>query len=135
MFFRIFLFPGKLQSVFYVSSLVTACWLFFWTILITDDPAGNKLVSREELAFILEHRVIPRSRRSMPLAQIVTNVPVISMMLMSFANDWGLNTLLTEGPNFMSKVLKKDITTVREEEYFFSVEANPIGWYAELLVG
>ena len=98
--------------MFYVSSAVTSLWLLAWFFLITDDPAQNRFMAREELDYILEHRVIPRSRRSMPLRQIATNVPVIAMMFMSFANDWGLNTLLTEGPNFMNEVLKKDIATV-----------------------
>ncbi len=33
-------------------------------------------------------------------------------MLCFFANDWGIYTLLTEGPNFLSNTLHKDVATV-----------------------
>ena len=44
---------------------------------------------------------------------LVTSAPVIVNMACFFANDWGIYTLLTEGPNFLSTVMGKDIATVR----------------------
>ena len=43
----------------------------------------------------------------------VTSLPVVVNMACFFANDWGIYTLLTEGPNFLSTVMKEDIAAVR----------------------
>ena len=47
------------------------------------------------------------------LVALVTSPPVVVNMACFFANDWGIYTLLTEGPNFLSTVMKEDIAAVR----------------------
>ena len=98
--------------MFYFSGFVTFAWCITWALIITDDPVNHKFISKKELDYILEHMVIPRARESVPLGQILRNKAVTSIMIVSFANDFGLNTMLTEGPHFMNAVLKKDIATV-----------------------
>lgn len=82
--------------------------------MITDDPSQHRWISEEELRYIRHNRILSEveTRQKLPLCQILTNVPVIAIALCSFSNDWGLYLLLTEGPNFMSSVLGKDIATV-----------------------
>ena len=54
-----------------------------------------------------------RTGRSCPLLlRIVKSPCILALMACSFANDWGLYMLLTEGPNFISNVLRKDVATV-----------------------
>ena len=107
-------------AVFHVSFVATAAWCVLWYFCVTDDPADHKWISEEEKVFILNNRVASlrstqSAERSFPLKAIVTSVPVLANAFCSFANDWGLYILLTEGPNFISKVLEKDIATVSSE--------------------
>ncbi len=46
------------------------------------------------------------------LLRILSESSVLALSLCSFANDWGLYILLTEGPNFINNVLHKDVATV-----------------------
>lgn len=102
------------QAVFYISGAVISLWCVVWFQMITDDPSQHRWISEEELRYIRHNRILSEveTRQKLPLCQILTNVPVIAIALCSFSNDWGLYLLLTEGPNFMSSVLGKDIATI-----------------------
>eukprot|EP00095_Tigriopus_kingsejongensis_P004809 maker-scaffold182_size278544-snap-gene-1.27 protein:Tk04809 transcript:maker-scaffold182_size278544-snap-gene-1.27-mRNA-1 annotation:"inorganic phosphate cotransporter" len=102
------------QAVFYVSGILSGVWCLLWFFLVTDDPGNHHCIPRAELQYIRQNR-IPLdvgSRRRLPICQIICSLPVISIALCGFANDWGLYLLLTEGPNFISSVLGKDIATI-----------------------
>ena len=51
------------------------------------------------------------------LSAFLTSAAVAVNLACFFANDWGIYTLLTEGPNFLSTVMREDIAAVRREMY------------------
>ena len=49
-----------------------------------------------------------------PLVWDIVRTPAVWVVMCGdFANNWGLYTLLTEGPTYMDKVLNFDISSVR----------------------
>ena len=46
------------------------------------------------------------------LSALLASPAVLVNMACFFANDWGIYTLLTEGPNFLSTVMREDIAAV-----------------------
>ena len=106
---------NSFQSIFHASGLLAAFWFIVWTILVTDDPQHNCWMSHEERTYILAERVEPdeaAKQKRLPLLKMLTSPPVLALITISLANDWGLYMLLTEGPDFLSNVMGKDIATV-----------------------
>ena len=85
-----------------------------WYFLITDEPAAHRCISREEADFIMANRSAHQPGRSSGgsalslrslrtvTAALLASPAVLVNMACFFANDWGIYTLLTEGPNFLS---------------------------------
>lgn len=100
--------------MFYVGGAVTVVWCILWFVLVTDYPEDHFWISKKELEHIKEHRIKPEksSLHRFPILQMLTNIPVLSVIVCSLSNDYGFYILLTEGPSFMDNILKKDIATV-----------------------
>ena len=63
--------------------------------------------------FIEKHRPVAKKEiETPPYLKILTSVPVWAIIIAEFANGWGIFMIITEGPNFISKVLDRDITSV-----------------------
>lgn len=109
------------QVVFYLGGVIAFAWCAAWYFLVTDEPTAHKCISRAEVDFIMANRSARQPSRSEALTlrsvwavlwAFVTSLPVVVNMACFFANDWGIYTLLTEGPNFLSTVMKEDIAAV-----------------------
>ena len=66
-----------------------------------------------------------KSEASVPVFKLlkdaVTCPALLVVAMCDFANLWGLNTLMTQGPIFMEQVLNFDITAVQD----FLIRFNP----------
>lgn len=65
------------KAVFYVSALVALLWCTVWFLMVADDPAHSKIISKEELDFVLANRIIPVRRERVPYLKIIMNKPVL----------------------------------------------------------
>ena len=102
-------------SVFYVSGLVSLIWCLFWAIFITDDPTQSGFISKQELQMVLKKRSgmkITNQDTYKIVMNMLRNPGVLAYFFSAMANDWGMATMLVEGPNFINHVLHK--VTIRQ---------------------
>lgn len=104
-------------SVFYFSGLLAVVWAILWLFIGSSSPAENKLISAAERDYIqssLGHieddpEYNEKSPRKTPWADILTSLPVYSLIIVHCAQNWGFWMLLTNMPKYMKGVLKFDI--------------------------
>ena len=83
--------------------------------MTTDEPSHQRCISTDEVDFIIRNRSEQtKSLVAPPYLQILLTPAVWVVILAEFANSWGLFMILTEGPNFISEVLDRDIKEVRK---------------------
>ncbi len=77
---------------------------------------------------IQSNRVVRGKVKSLkiPLWSIVRCRSIWALILTSMSSDYGFYLLLTEGPNFLRNVLKKDITEARFPYMFCDYFGNDI---------
>lgn len=107
-------------SVFYFSGSVAVLWAILWLFIGSSSPAESKLISVSEREYIQsslghleedpEHS--EKKHRKTPWADILTSLPVYSLIVVHSAQNWGFWMLLTKMPTYMKGVLKFDIKKV-----------------------
>ena len=100
------------QSVFYLAGFASCGWFLLWHFFVENDPIKSGYVSKEELNFILENRVSPSRTLDDSLMKMISNSGCLAITAALMSNDWGLTTLLVEGPHYLKLVFHKDIATV-----------------------
>lgn len=79
-------------------------------VFVSDSPATNKFISNEELVFIESDQKTSESPPAdVPWKSLLTSMPFWAILVANFGNNWGFHLLLTELPEFLKRVLKKDI--------------------------
>ena len=68
---------------------------------------ANRGTFSTEKKDIEEHKT-----RKVPFKEMITNKSIWIVMLCDFANNWGILVMINEGPNFIDKVLNRDISDV-----------------------
>ena len=111
-----------LKAVFYISGGLGIFWLIIWQLCISDDPSTQKLIGEDEKEYILRHRkqtISGIGKKAPPYLKILLTPSVWALMICDFARSFGSYMVIIEGPNFIDKVLKKDILEVRFNRVFF----------------
>jgi ACS family sodium-dependent inorganic phosphate cotransporter len=109
------------EAVFYLTGGLGILWFLVWQIVISNDPSVHCCISEEEKLYILKHRrqttnVIGENRP--PYLKILATPSVWGLMVCDFARSFGSYMVIIEGPDFIDKVLKKDILEVIQLSYF-----------------
>ena len=107
------------EAVFYVFGGVTIAWSLIWLFLVTDEPENNRFTSSTEKMHILATRgeKVDHKTQKVPIVSILTSPTIWIVMICDFANIWGILVMITEGPNFIDKILKQKISTVNIIDY------------------
>ncbi|VVC37041.1 Major facilitator superfamily,Major facilitator superfamily domain [Cinara cedri] len=100
-------------STFYVPGFIAIIWCAVWLTTVAETPGEDKLITKEELKYIVDS-IGPtddekRGVLNYPWKNIFTSMPVWSISFVMFCENWGFYTLLTQLPTFMHDVLKFDI--------------------------
>ena len=100
--------------VFYLIGGTSAIWYFFWLLLCYNNPREHPFISQTELKFLNEHlsKHINEKPSPTPWKYVLTSKPVWAVIVAMLGFNWGLLTIVTDLPKYMSTVLK------------FSVENN-----------
>lgn len=85
-------------SVFYFSGLLAVVWAILWLFIGSSSPAENKLISAAERDYIqssLGHieedpECNEKTHRKTPWGDILTSLPVYSLIIVHCAQNWGL---------------------------------------------
>uniref|UniRef100_A0A336LZS5 Putative inorganic phosphate cotransporter n=1 Tax=Culicoides sonorensis TaxID=179676 RepID=A0A336LZS5_CULSO len=102
--------PIGWPSIFYISGACGLLWSVLWFFYGGNSPAEYKNISLEEKEFIQsslgshDHKKIVTPWRAM-----LTSAPMIALIIVHSAHNWGFWTLLTEMPTYMKNVLGLDI--------------------------
>ncbi|ESO85177.1 hypothetical protein LOTGIDRAFT_167964 [Lottia gigantea] len=103
-------FDNGWGSIFYLTSIVTIVWLFFWFFLVSDTPSEHPSISNIEKKYIIEGVGKSQSRvLSTPWLAIAKSRAMHACLVAHFCNNWIHYTLLTGLPSFMKEALKFDI--------------------------
>ena len=84
-------------------------------LFVTDEPENHKLISMQEVEYILAQRKIPSrsfGKKRPPYLKILLNRTVWTLAFCDFASTFGLYMVVIEGPSFISNVLNKNILEV-----------------------
>ncbi|KAK3885569.1 hypothetical protein Pcinc_010235 [Petrolisthes cinctipes] len=105
-------FLGGWPSVFYVFGVLGVVWGLAWFVLIVDSPSRHPRISLQERNHILRHCNHSKSKpSSVPWWSVLTSVPVWSLIVVHFGQNWGFLTLLTELPTYLNNILHYDMTS------------------------
>ncbi|XP_072157143.1 putative inorganic phosphate cotransporter isoform X2 [Bemisia tabaci] len=99
-------------SIFYISGALGLAWVVFWMIFGDTSPTNSKIISEEELKYIVKninYHDEKEKRMKTPWRHILTSLPVWAVVVAHTAHNWGFWLLLTEMPQFFSSVLKINI--------------------------
>ena len=110
------------EPVFYLSGGLGILWFLLWQIFISDDPSTHWCINEEEKCYILKHRkqtINLIGEKRPPYLKIISTPSIWGLMLCDFARSFGSYMIIIEGPNFINKVLNKDILEVMHISSFF----------------
>ncbi|KAH3787125.1 hypothetical protein DPMN_165246 [Dreissena polymorpha] len=107
-------FAGGWPSIFYVLGILSMVWFVLWMIFVSDSPNQHRRISHAEKSYIA-HSLSRTSKDeenksvSVPWCNFAKSMPVMAILVANITTDWGLYTLLTKIPSYMSDVLHLDI--------------------------
>jgi sugar phosphate permease len=104
-------FLGGWPGVFYTFGALALVWLCFWTYIVYDSPAEHPRIGQEELIYIEGSMCGQTTLKKLPTPwkQILRSKTVWAITAAQFADSWGLYTLLSYMPIYMSSVLHFNI--------------------------
>jgi len=106
------------QSVFYFNGIFGMLWCIFFFMFCSNRPSECKNISTEEL-FYIETSSPPRlstqtksfREKLPPLGKMLLSVPVWALIITHAGHNWGMYTLLTEMPTYLSSIHHFNITS------------------------
>lgn len=103
-------------GIFYCSGTISLVWSLLIMILLSNEPANCKKISKDERLFL---DTVPGSssaqQLTVPWKEIFASKPMIALIIVHSAQSWGFWTMLTMVPTYMKQVLGFDIKTVSEK--------------------
>ena len=94
------------EAVFYITGGFSVIWCVLWFVVLSDDPKDHKCIKSNEVEYIEEYRTDTVKTTALPPYFAILKSPAVwTHIFCDVANGWGLYTILTEGPNFISNVL------------------------------
>ncbi|XP_055838553.1 putative inorganic phosphate cotransporter [Episyrphus balteatus] len=101
-------------GISYVSGGLGLIWCVIWLIFASDTPAGSRFISHEEKSYIMaslnqQQKGVEVQSIPVPWAAMLTSLPFWALLVARCAEAWGLSTLQTQIPSYMSGVLEMDV--------------------------
>ncbi|XP_058791623.1 putative inorganic phosphate cotransporter [Phymastichus coffea] len=101
-------------GVFYFFGGIGILWFVLWALLCYNDPDEHPFISDKEKTYLREslHELTHKDSPAVPWLHIFRSRCFWALLAVQIGHDWGLYTLVTDLPKYMSSVLR------------FSVEYN-----------
>jgi len=100
------------EWAFYIFGAMGLVWILFWQAMVSRSPAEHPSISDEELAIIDGGTEASTAASPPPWKELLTNMPVLAVMVAHFCNNWSLYVLLSWLPTFVNKGLGVDYESV-----------------------
>lgn len=96
-------------TIFYVSGGACIIWGIIHATIGAERPESCKIISNEEQVFMkksfqAEQKEVQEKMSKVPWKQILTSGPVLTISLTSWCSAWGVWTLITLTPTYISDV-------------------------------
>ncbi|XP_075232067.1 putative inorganic phosphate cotransporter isoform X2 [Lycorma delicatula] len=103
--------PGGWPNVFYFYGAAGLVWFLIWCILCYNDPSSHPFISEEEKVYLQTTigQLEQNKGLSTPWKSILTSGPVWGLIIAEIGHDWGLYTMVTDLPKYMSDVMHFNI--------------------------
>lgn len=93
------------QSIFYVSGSAGIIWTILWFHFISESPASHETISFDERDYIEQSYIQNDNEKNIPWCQILRSKAVWAVVIAHSAENWGIYTMLTEMPTFLSEIM------------------------------
>ena len=105
---------GGWPTYFYVIGTIGSLWTILWAFFMYSTPEDHPSISKQELAHIRNGAHIETNKvpEPVPWKSLVTSVPLWAILIAQTGDCWGIYTLLSEMPTYMSRVLHFDMQSV-----------------------
>ncbi|CAG9859750.1 unnamed protein product [Phyllotreta striolata] len=94
---------------FYLYGSLGYLWVILFIFFGYSSPAQCKNISENERRFIESSSNIKKEKMVIPVKSILTSLPFWALFFSQVGQIWGYNTLMTEIPNYMNKVMGFDM--------------------------
>lgn len=94
-------------SVFYFFGCLGVLWFVVFTLVCFNNPDEHPFISDKERTFLAESTKEHTNRKipPVPWRYVLTSVPIWALVAAQIGHDWGLFTMVTDLPLYMSNVL------------------------------
>ncbi|XP_063707166.1 vesicular glutamate transporter 2-like [Culicoides brevitarsis] len=100
------------QSVFYVSGGIGVTFFVLWLLLVKESPENDPWITDEEKNFILEGtRENSNDKEKVPWIKLFTAIPVWAIVFAQFTHNWGVYTVMTQMPTFLSDTMNIQLSS------------------------
>ncbi|XP_065208350.1 vesicular glutamate transporter 2-like [Planococcus citri] len=101
------------QMIFYLAGGSCFIWSVIWLIIVRNEPSEDKLISKEELSYILnETETSPRNEIIHPYKEIFKSPPVWALGVAKFTYGIGFSIIVTYLPQYVRDITKREINEV-----------------------
>ncbi|RZF46751.1 hypothetical protein LSTR_LSTR002614 [Laodelphax striatellus] len=125
---------GQWAIVFYLFGFLGIIWYVIWCFTCYSDPASHPYISQEEREFLTEKIGALKRKENLPPVpwlKMATSVPLWALIIAQIGHDWGLFTIQTDLPKYMSSVMKFSIA----QNGFFSAMPFLVMWVTAIFAG
>lgn len=125
--------PGGWPNVFYIYGAAGLIWFVMWCLLCYNDPNSHPFISDEEKTYLQTSigQVEQNKELETPWKAILTSAPVWGLIIAEVGHDWGLYTMVTDLPKYMSDVMHFNIA----ENGLLSALPYLVMWFVSLSSG
>lgn len=95
------------RSVFYVCGIIGLLWYIAWILFIKETPETDKWITEKEKNYILKSlsSTEQHTKGAIPWCAMITSIPFLAVVSAHIAYTWGIYTLITQMPTFLSDTI------------------------------
>ncbi|XP_063826138.1 putative inorganic phosphate cotransporter isoform X1 [Ostrinia nubilalis] len=102
------------ETTFFINLITGVVWCVIYVIFGSSYAATSRFISEEEKVYIQDHlsQETERKNLKMPWQSLWTSLPVFSLVLACCAQHWGLWTIMTMMPIYLSQAYNVEIDLI-----------------------
>jgi ACS family sodium-dependent inorganic phosphate cotransporter-like MFS transporter 5 len=95
------------RGIFYTFGSCGIVWFALWIFLVYESPAMHPRISAAEREYIEANtpKQTMATKRLPPLLKVMTTPSFLALIVAYMGYNWGLHTMMTSGPIYMSTIL------------------------------
>lgn len=126
------------RAAFYVFGVMGLVWAALWSRLAYDDPEAHPRISPDEITWLADSRVEPRSDESIPVWRILRHPAVLAAAAGKFSMGWTIYVFIAWLPSYFAAT---HAISLSESALFsalpwvtLSILLHPVSWQADRMI-